>query len=79
MKATMERTTRLLDLLQAHAGWGLIDGGEVWVSSKITRPMSPELCGVSLRVSASIGCSSQMFPPTTRTTDATTSQPAGSG
>ena len=43
MKATRERTTRLLDLLQAHAGWDLMDGGEVCVSSKITRDL-PRFC-----------------------------------
>jgi hypothetical protein len=43
MKATMERTTRLLDLLQAHAGWDLIDGGEVCVRSRIRRVL-PLFC-----------------------------------
>jgi hypothetical protein len=30
IKTSMERTTRLLDLLAAYEGWELIDGGEVW-------------------------------------------------
>ena len=25
-----EKTTRLLDLLEAYRGWDLIDGGELW-------------------------------------------------
>jgi hypothetical protein len=29
-KATTGTTMRLLDLLEAHEGWDLIDGGEVW-------------------------------------------------
>jgi hypothetical protein len=29
-KAAMGATMRLLDLLEAHEGWDLIDGGEVW-------------------------------------------------
>src|SRR5438132_1106811 len=30
MSATAETTVRLLDLLEAHQGWDLIDGGELW-------------------------------------------------
>jgi hypothetical protein len=30
MKTATETTPRLLDLLDAHRGWDLIDGGEVW-------------------------------------------------
>lgn len=30
MKTATEVTPRLLDLLGAHPGWDLIDGGEVW-------------------------------------------------
>jgi hypothetical protein len=30
MKTARERTIRLLDLLDAHPGWDLIDGGELW-------------------------------------------------
>jgi hypothetical protein len=30
MSATAETTIRLLDLLEQHEGWDLIDGGRVW-------------------------------------------------
>jgi hypothetical protein len=30
IETTTGTTTRLLDLLEMHAGWDLIDGGEVW-------------------------------------------------
>jgi hypothetical protein len=30
MSATAETTIRLLDLLEAHKDWDLIDGGELW-------------------------------------------------
>jgi hypothetical protein len=30
MRAAAETTMRLLDLLELHDGWDLIDGGEIW-------------------------------------------------
>ena len=34
MGATAETTVRLLDLLEVHQGWDLIDGGELWSVAK---------------------------------------------